>query len=353
MDLPATDDGVEEEAKIIVRSNGTVTYVGKDIAYQLWKLGLLGTDFHYHRFQEYPDGHELWSSTTGEDEPGAPAFGKGARVYNVIDVRQSRPQRVVQQGLRKLGHDDAADRSHHFAYEMVALSPSCAKALGLNITEEEEGRSHIEMSGRKGYGVKADDLVDALLAAAREEVLARNPDLGGAADDIASRIAVGALRYFMIKYTRNKVIAFDFDEVLSFEGETGPYILYSMVRARNIFRKMSDREGFDPEKVREIASGVDFSFLQKDPPDDHWELLSLLTRFDDCVEQAIRTLEPSIVARYSFTLAQCFNHFYHQFPVMQEPDANLKSARIVLTHLFLEYQKRALELMGIAVPERM
>ncbi len=353
MQMPASADGPSDDAKIIVRSNGTVTYVGKDIAYQLWKFGLLGVDFRYHRFHEYPDGHVLWSTTAGKSDPGSPSFGGGTRVYNVIDVRQSLLQRVVQQGLRALGHDEAADRSHHFAYEMVALSPACAKALGLSITEEEEARSHIEMSGRRGYGVKADDLVDALLAAAREEVMARTPDLGDEADEIATKIAIGALRYFMIKYTRGKIIAFDFDEVLSFEGETGPYILYSIVRARNIFRKMSAREGFDPGQVREMVSRVDFSFLQKDPLDDHWELLSLLTRFDAHVEQAIRTLEPSIIARYAFNLAQRFNHFYHQFPVMQEADENLKAARVVLTYLFLEYQKQAVALMGIEVPSRM
>ncbi|HET9480509.1 MAG TPA: arginine--tRNA ligase [Candidatus Polarisedimenticolia bacterium] len=356
MDLPSLGETAPEEAKIIVRSNGTVTYVGKDIAYQLWKVGRLGRDFRYRRFHEYtgpPSAHTLWSTCVDAGEDDHPPFGGGRRVYNVIDVRQSYLQRVVQQGLRALGHEDAAERSHHFAYEMVALSPACAKALGLSVADEDEGRSHIEMSGRKGYGVKADDLIDALIAAARREVLARAPDLAGEADEIASKVAIGALRYFMIKYTRNKVIAFDFDEVLSFEGETGPYLLYSVVRARNIFRKMAERESFDPDRIAAIASRVDFSFLDDGPLDNHWELLSLLGRFDDAVRQSIRTHEPSIVARYAFTLAQRFNHFYHQFPVMQETDENLKSARIVLTHLFLQYQTRALDLMGIEVPPRM
>ncbi len=353
MDLPASGDSAPEDAKIIVRSNGTVTYVGKDIAYQLWKLGLLGRDFLYRKFDADPGGGTLWTTTVEGAEARHPEFGRGDRVYNVIDVRQSYLQRVVQQGLRALGHEEAADRSHHFSYEMVALSPSCAKALGLPVAAEDEGRSHIEMSGRRGYGVKADDLVDALLAAARKEVILRNPDAGEAAEDTAAKVAIGALRYFMIKYTRNKIIAFDFDEVLSFEGETGPYLLYSVVRARNIFNKMASKEGFDPCRIDEMASRVDFSFLKEGPIDDHWELLSHLARFDDAVEQAIRTLEPSIVARYAFSLAQKFNHFYHQFPVMHEPDPNVKSARILLTHLFLEYQTRALDLMGMQVPARM
>jgi len=268
-------------------------------------------------------------------------------------VRQSYLQRVVQQGLRALGHDDAAARSHHFDYEMVALSPACAKALGLPVSPEEEGRSHIEMSGRRGYGVKADDLIDGLINAARGEVTKRDSVPGANTDEIATKVAVGALRYFMIKYTRNKVIAFDLDEVLSFEGETGPYLLYSVVRANNIFNKMAEREGFDPSRVPEIAAGVDFSFLSSNPIDDHWELLSLLSRFDAEVDQAIRSLEPAGVARYAFALAQRFNHFYHQFQVMNESDPNLKSARIVLTWLFIEYQKNALALMGIEVPPRM
>ncbi len=353
MDLPATGEAAAEEAKIIVRSNGTVTYVGKDMAYQLWKVGLLGMDFHYSPFRTYPGGHELWSTSVAAGRGDHPRFGHADRVFNVIDVRQSYPQRVVQQGLRELGHDSAADRSHHFAYEMVALSPACARALGLSLSSEEEDRSHIEMSGRKGYGVKADDLIDALVSSAREEVIARERDGGESPDVIAAKIAIGALRYFMIKYTRNKVIAFDFDEVLSFEGETGPYILYAVVRASNIFRKMAEREGFDPAAVSERASRVDFGFLDSGPLDDHWELLNLLSRFDDMVEQSIGTLEPSIMARYAFTLAQRFNHFYHQFPVMQEPDPNLKMARIVLTHLFIEYEKKALDLMGIEIPPRM
>ncbi|MGH9869301.1 MAG: arginine--tRNA ligase [Candidatus Polarisedimenticolia bacterium] len=351
MDLPGEGDAAAEEAKIIVRSNGTVTYVGKDIAYQLWKLGLLGVDFPYTPFHAYGDGEILWSTSATAGAADHPSFGAGRRVYNVIDVRQSYPQRVVQQGLRALGHTDAADRSHHFAYEMVALSAATAKDMGLAGQDEETGR-HVEMSGRRGYGVKADDLLDTLHAHALKEVLSRTPDAGAQAGTTAARVAVAALRYFMLKFTRNKIIAFDFKEALSFEGETGPYLLYSVVRATNIFSKMAEREGFDPARVPEMAAQVDFSFLAG-AVDDHWELLSQMTRFDDMVDQAIRTLEPSVVARYAFTLAQRFNHFYHQFPVMQEPDANLKAARVVLTWLFLRHQRAALDLMGIQAPPRM
>ncbi len=350
MDLPASGDDSPEDPKIIVRSDGTVTYVGKDIAYQLWKTGLLGSDFHYVRFPAGDGEAPIWSTSVEPGETDHPPFGRADRVYNVIDVRQSYLQRVVQQGLRALGHEDAASRSHHFSYEMVALSPACARELGFEV---DDTRAHVEMSGRKGYGVKADDLIDALIAAARREVVERNPDAGDEADAIAARIAVGALRYFMIKYTRNKVIAFDFKEVLSFEGETGPYLLYSVVRARNIFNKMAEKEGFDPSRLGEWTERADFSFLTDGPIDDHWELLVLLSRFDDAVDQAIRNLEPSIVAHYAFTLAQRFNHFYHQFPVMQESDPGLKAARVVITHLFLRYQQQVLDLVGCEVPDRM
>ncbi|HKY33405.1 MAG TPA: arginine--tRNA ligase [Candidatus Polarisedimenticolia bacterium] len=355
MDLPGEGEAAAEEAKIIVRSNGTVTYVGKDIAYQLWKLGLLGADFRYGRFHSYPGGHQLWTTLASEGAADHPPFGGASAVYNVIDVRQSYPQRVVQQGLRALGHREAADRSHHFAYEMVALSASCARELGMG-AEEESGR-HVEMSGRRGYGVKADDLIDRLVEMAAAEVAQRagdgGPDGGSESSEVAKRVAVAALRYFMLKYTRSKIIAFDFKEALSFEGETGPYLLYSVVRANNILNKMVEREGFDPSALPRMARETDFSFLASGPADDHWELLSLLVRFDDAVDQALRTLEPSVVARHAFVMAQRFNHFYHQHPVMQEPDAGLKAARTVITWLFLQYQRKALSLMGIEVPPRM
>jgi arginyl-tRNA synthetase len=352
LEMPGDDEGQAEEAKIIVRSNGTVTYVGKDIAYQLWKFGLLGADFRYVRYHAYPDGSVLWSTTAGAGEASHPAFGAAAEVYNVIDVRQSYLQRVVAQGLRALGHDAEADRSNHFAYEMVALSPACARAMGYAV---EEGASKaVEMSGRRGYGVKADDLLDALLAAARAEVERRSADLpAGEIASIAERVALAALRYFMIRFTRNRIIAFDFDEVLSFEGETGPYILYSTVRAGNILNKLRERTGMDLEDPGPAFLQADWSVLEARPVDDHWELLSLLARFDDTVAQAVAAQEPAAFARFLFVLAQRFNHFYHQFPVIQEPDPGRRAARAALTWLFREHMKLGCDLLGIEVPPRM
>jgi len=354
MDLPGADDGQGEEAKIIVRSNGTVTYVGKDIAYQLWKFGLLGSDFQYRPFHTYPGGLVLWATAAEGGAASHPLFGAGQEVYNVIDVRQAYLQRVVTQGLRALGHTAEAGRSVHFAYEMVALSPACARTLGYAVEEGSDARA-VEMSGRRGYGVKADDLLDALEKAARAEVERRSVDLPpGEIASIARRVALAALRYFMIRFTRNRVIAFDFEEVLSFEGETGPYILYSAVRAGNILNKLRERIGMDllsdPEPAFRDAG---WDLLQAVPVDDHWELLALLARFDDTVIQTLRGQEPATFARYLFLLAQKFNHFYHQFPVIQESDPGRRAARAALTWLFREYIARGCGLLGFEVPQRM
>src|SRR6202042_875297 len=233
----------DEDAKVIVRSNGTVTYVGKDIAYHLWKFGLLpGKDFGYKKFHQYPT-HTCWISTDGPSDPGHPVFGHADAIYNVIDSRQNDPQTQVVQALRGMGFTEAADRYTHFSYEMVALTPRCAIELGYDISEEDRKKAYIEVSGRKGFGVKADDLLDQLIAAAKSEVDTRHPEIEAAERlTIATQIAVGALRYFMLRFTRNTVIAFDFKDALSFEGETGPYVQYAIVRAANILRKAATNE---------------------------------------------------------------------------------------------------------------
>ncbi|HXC31459.1 MAG TPA: arginine--tRNA ligase, partial [Verrucomicrobiae bacterium] len=169
-------EGDDDDAKIIVRSNGTVTYVGKDIAYQLWKFGLLGRDFHYEKFLTYPAGHALWATTAAGGDSTAPAFGRASIVYNVIDARQAYLQNVVVAGLRALGYEEQAQRSIHFSYEIVALTPRCAAELGYTLSEEDAKKPYVEVSGRKGLGVKADDLLDRLEAAARGEVDERHPD---------------------------------------------------------------------------------------------------------------------------------------------------------------------------------
>jgi len=347
---------LKEGEKIIVRSNGTVTYVGKDIAYQLWKFGLLEADFGYGRFRVEPDGHVVWTSTDEprEQERDHPRFGGASRVYNVIDVRQAYLQAIVVEGLKALGHTEQAARSIHFAYEMVALTPASAERLGVTLSEEDRQRSYIEMSGRRGLGVKADDLLDALEKQALEEVTARNPDLDPRhGRSLARAISIGALRYLMVKYTRNRVLAFDFGEALSFDGETGPYLQYAVVRASGIFEKMAAAGGPDETTAAAWALEGGFDPPRGDAAEEHWALLMLIARFRETIRQAVDSLELSQVAKYAFNLAQRFNAFYHKYPVMQEQDPRWKRVRVVLTYLFLAQMRQIFVLMGIPEPSRM
>ena len=357
MDLPDVEQGAGEDQKVIVRSDGTVTYVGKDIAYQMWKLGLLGRDFRYVPFPWEPDAalYALWSTTSGEGATKHPPFGGGGRVYNVIDTRQSYLQRVVTLGLQRLGHVREAEASVHFAYEMVALTPAAVQELfpEHRLSDEERARPYLEMSGRKGLGVRADDLLDTLLARAAEEVRRRNteaPEVVVA--DTAHKIAVGALRYYMLRFSRNRVVAFDLDDALSFEGETGPYLQYSVVRARNILGKVAERHG--PEAVaRASLGGASLEALPGETAAEHWVVPSLLSRVDGVVAQGVAALELASVAKHAYVLAQAFNSFYHRWPVAQEEDAEIRRARTAIVLLYLEGMTRLLELMGVDVPDRM
>ena len=334
-------EGPDEDAKVIVRSNGTVTYVGKDIAYHLWKFGLLGRDFGYRRFYRYANGHEVWiSAESGEADH--PHFGGVTAIYNVIDSRQSDPQNNVIEAIRGLGYRQQAEDYHHFSYEMVALTPGCAIELGYDVPEEDRKRSYIEVSGRKGFGVKADDLIDALIAAALKEVEARHPELSGSERrDIATQIAVGALRYFMLKFTKGSVIAFDFKEALSFEGETGPYAQYAIVRATNIFRKA----GIAPEDP--LKQRIELSFLEDD---EIWELWLKAGQLSSVVEQCIATTEPSYIAKYAFQLAQLFNNFYHHHHILTEPDETRKKFLLATAAIVRRSLIECLGLMGVAAP---
>jgi arginyl-tRNA synthetase len=342
--------GLSEEGKVIVRSDGTVTYVGKDIAYQLWKFGLLGRDFYYRPFKTYADGRVLWITT---DQPSAEEhhFGGGSRVYNVIDARQSYLQDVVVAGLRGLGYEQQADRSVHFSYEMVALSPRCCADLGIPLSEEDRKRPYVEVSGRKGLGVKADDLLDTLISKALEEVASRHPDATSEEQKlVASQIAVGALRYFLLKFTRNSVIAFDLQEALSFEGETGPYVQYSAVRARNILRKLEERG----EKIPDFCSELDDAAMARQlQAEDFWQILVAASKADSAVERAVTAGEPAHVAKYAFQLAQAFNNFYHQYPIIQEPDRERKVFLLWVTDFFRRQLERTASILGIQIPEYM
>jgi arginyl-tRNA synthetase len=338
----SAEGGPDEDAKVIVRSNGTVTYVGKDIAYHLWKFGLLGRDFGYRRFYQYPDGHQVWISAES-GEPDHPHFGGVHAIYNVIDSRQTDPQNNVIEAIRGLGYEEQAENYHHFSYEMVALTPGCALELGYDVAEEDQKRSYIEVSGRKGFGVKADDLLDALISAAQKEVDARHPELNESERaDIATQIAIGALRYFMLKFTKNSVIAFDFKEALSFEGETGPYAQYAIVRATNIFRKA----GLTPEAI--FANKTDFHFLNED--DEIWQLWLSAGQLSTTVQQCISNLEPAYAAKYAFQLAQQFNNFYHKHHILTEQDESRKQFLLATAALVRRALVQSLELMGITAP---
>ncbi len=343
-----------DETKVIVRSNGTVTYVGKDIAYQLWKFGLLGRDFHYHRFHTYPDGHVVWVSTAEENSESAkaPAFGKGAKVYNVIDVRQSYLQNIVVAGLRALGYTEEAERSVHFSYEMVAMSPRTCEQMGVELSPEDKRRPYVEVSGRKGLGIKADDLIDRLIDEAQHEVDARHPeDASEVRREIAEKIAIGALRYFLLKYTCTSVIAFDFQEALRFEGETGPYVQYAVVRARNIFRKLEAEGGsYDAATV---TPEVLARFLAPPDGDTIWQMLYLASQWEAFAEQAIVTTEPATVAKYTFQLAQAFNDFYHKYRILTEQDTERKAFLLWVVATIDRQLSRTLDLLGIEIPHLM
>jgi arginyl-tRNA synthetase len=352
--MPAASfSDASEDSKVIVRSNGTVTYVGKDIAYQLWKFGLLGKDFHYRPLLSYADGRVLW--VTSEQPPDGnsqvPSFGHATRVYNVIDVRQSYLQDVVVAGLRALGAVEPAEQSIHFSYEMVALSPRCCVELGIPLSEEDRKRPYVEVSGRKGLGVKADDLIDKLIEKALEEVASRHAEASPENQrSVASQIAIGALRYFLLKYTRTSVIAFDFQEALSFEGETGPYVQYAAVRGRNILRKLEEKGEQVPDFRAELHEEA---FQRQLQSEDFWQVLLAASKADTSLDRAVAAGEPAQVAKYAFQLAQAFNNFYHLYPIIHEQDREKKVFLLWMTDFFRSQLERTLAVLGIDVPPYM
>jgi arginyl-tRNA synthetase len=381
-----TDD--HEADKILVRSNGTVTYTGKDIAYQMWKLGILGMDFYYKPFHKYADGKTVWVTTsqrsadtpvrtddasssangvdrsrssfaggTGDADKSvrAPSFGHGETVYNVIDSRQSYPQEVVKKGVAAISPEKGEKASIHLSYEMVALSPAAAEELGFQLSQEDRQRSFIEMSGRKGLGVKADDLIDRLETNALAEVEARHAELAEEEKKfIAHQIAVGALRYFLLKFTRNTVIVFDFKEALSFDGETGCFCQYSAVRANSIFRKLEEN-GDSVESGRSVLADQAkvAEVFASEAGNEIWALAVLASRLEETIEQAAAQNEPAILAKYAFNLAKAFNLFYHHHKIISEADNVKRAVLVTVADMTRRALTAALETMGIEVPERM
>jgi arginyl-tRNA synthetase len=349
----------ESREKVIVRSNGVVTYVGKDIANQFWKLGLLGRDFHYRLFGVQASGRELWATTSGTGAPNPPPFGHAERIFNVIDSRQMYLQALLVQALRTLGHPQEAENSVHFSYEMVALSHATARELGYQIAPDSEDakKPFVEVSGRKGLGVKVDDLLDLLTTKASEEVAKRNPEFAGEdCERAGAQIAVAAIRYFMLKFSRGKLIVFDIEEALSFEGETGPYLQYAVVRAANILNKLRDREGLvEADVVASLDSTPADELADEDDGSPHglWAVVFEASRLDEVVDQVVRSLEFSALAKYTFGLAQTFNAFYHRYPILSEERGDRKRWRAAGVAYVRAQLTRALDLMGIDVPARM
>jgi arginyl-tRNA synthetase len=347
----AEDDEENIQDKIVVRSNGTVTYVGKDIAYQLWKFGLLGKDFNYRKWPNSPEGETVWATTTLPSDPAAPHFAEPASaVYNVIDTRQSYVQDVVAEALRRLGHAVAADKSIHLSYAFVVLTPRCAAEMGYELSPEEARLPFIQVSGRKGFGVKADDLIDKLEAATLAEVQQRHAEMTEAEQKkTAHAIAVGALRFFLLKFTRNAIIAFDFKDALSFEGETGPYCQYAVVRIRGIRRKGLEAGATNVEVSRDTVTAL----LAAPDGNGLWELLLSAGSLDLAVDAAIGAQEPAFVAKYAFQLAQEFNNFYHKHHILTEANEQKRAFLLRLTELVEARLVETLSLLGIEAPEKM
>ena len=345
-----------ETDKILVRSNGTVTYTGKDIAYQMWKLGILGLDFNYRHFHKYKNGQDVWitAGTQAASLPvDVPQFGGGETIYNVIDSRQSYPQNIVRKGVAAISPERGEKSSIHLSYEMVALSPAAAEELGFKLSDDDRKKPFIEMSGRKGLGVKADDLIDRLEANALAEVQSRHPD----ADDeekrlIARQIAVGALRYFLLKFTRNTVIVFDFKEALSFEGETGCFCQYSAVRANSIFRKLEEKGS--PQRSLPTCDTSEIEVvLNGENGNDIWSMAVLSSRLEETIQQAATANEPAILAKHTFTLAKAFNLFYHNHKIIAETDNVKRAILIAVADMSRRSLTSALDTLGIEVPEKM
>ena len=264
-------------------------------------------------------------------------------------------QALLRQALETLGHAHEAENSIHFSYEMVALSHATARELGYEREGDAEDKPFVEVSGRKGLGVKIDDLLDLLTAKASAEVVKRNPEFSDEERaQTASQIAVAAIRYFMLKFSRGKLIVFDIEEALSFEGETGPYLQYAVVRANNIFGKLKEREGLtEADLIARRTRRPPTSSTGDGRRARLWALVLEASRLDEIVEQVVRSLEFSMLAKYAFGLAQLFNAFYHRSPILNEEDVDRKRWRAAGVAYFRSQLTRTLDLMGIAVPARM
>ena len=331
-----------EEDKVLVRSDGTATYIAKDIPYAAWKLGLVKDPFYYSKYIEQWDG--LWLYATdlvagiSKSFPDG-TFNGGERVITIIDSRQSRLQRIISQVLSKIG-GGGGNKYVHLSYEAVTLSSDTAKEFGIDIGD----RQFMHMSGRKGIYINADYVLDALHAKAYEEVRNRNPDFSDQQlNKIAEEISISAIRYNMIKQDFDKIITFDIKESLSLEGDTGPYLQYAYARSQRILEK--SQQG--------IIVGRTNSAFDRLTHQSEIALIKEIAKLDLVIENAAKSLSLKSLARYAYDLAMTFNLFYEKVPVLREQVNEVRMARLGLVKAFGIALKNTLELLGITALDRM
>ena len=324
----------KEEDKVIVRSNGTATYIAKDIPYAAWKLGLLEDPFYYQKFEkEQPGSVPLWQTTLTKQEDSVQDF-TGDKVITVIDSRQARLQKIITSLMGKF--KSIPNAYVHLGYESVTLSSETAKILGLNTDGKQA-----QMSGRKGLYINADSVYDLLKEKTIEETKKRHPEMTlSEINSIAHSVSVGTLRYEMIKQDLDKIITFDLTKSLSLEGDTAPYIQYTHARASRILEKSGKKPSIE----------IDFSLLSEK---SELELVKEIGLFGLQVRDAAKNLSPKVISRYCHDLAVAFNAFYEKVKVLDLDDEELENSRICLVGSFKLTLERALSLLGITAPEKM
>jgi len=342
-----TDEGERTSNKVLVKRDGGATYTAKDIAYQLWKFGLaddpqIGVHFQFVPWGRQHDGRMLWTMRTPEDtgptseEVDSKHFGHAQRVITVVDVRQSYTQQVVYESLRRLGYTEQADNSIHLAYEVVTLSAATAAQLGVDISE---GREFYAMSGRKGIEIKADDLMNAAVARMQEVETKRE-----LSHEAAAILAASAIRYFMIRFNLQQIIALDIDEVLRPNGDTGVYLQYAYARANSILRRLHDAGYKEPEQLNTLPEHLEQS---------EWELLRHIDAFPRRLAEASAQLAPHMLASYTYDLAAHFSDFYeHTSPIVRETDERVKAFRTLLVRATVQTMDNALRILGFVPLER-
>ncbi|AKM84832.1 MAG: arginyl-tRNA synthetase, arginyl-tRNA synthetase [candidate division Kazan bacterium GW2011_GWA1_50_15] len=317
------DPNQEKEDKILVRSDGSLVYTAKDIAYQMWKFGLVDIDFHYRL---WPTQSGLWSTTSDANKAtgGHPhQFGRAARVINVIDKRQAYPQEIVYKSLANLGFSEQSANSLHLAYDVVSLSPATAERMGIDTGS---GAKSYPMSGRKGIGVKIDDFIDQTIAAVKE----RTPEV---TTEIAEGLAIATIRYYMLSLGADKELTFDIDQALKATGNTGVYIMYSYARAANILAKVSDDIGPTTTMPDEL-SAIERTLILK------------LASLDQAIRKSIVQDDPNHLIQYVFELATGFSTFYESTPILKG-DPHLRPFRLQLVALYQQTLANAMNCLGI------